>query len=150
MAVAATGFGLAHAEPHAAAPAAVSETEIPSLLENFSYPGSAAIKADSGITLKRGDGRINLIACEGVADIKIISRTGDKTFCFDVKAKPAYVTLELPDAYGITTAAYPVRTTIKADGKTDVIEAPANDFTGYGEAGASRVRSTLIELRVLN
>ncbi|MFD3760795.1 hypothetical protein [Streptomyces sp. NPDC058622] len=41
-----------------------------------------------------------------------------------------------------------MKSTIETDGKTTVINAPANDFTRYGEATAERALATLIELRV--
>ncbi|WP_190160849.1 FG-GAP-like repeat-containing protein [Streptomyces litmocidini] len=117
-------------------------------VEDFSYPGAAAIQAEKAITLKRGDGNLMLQACDGTQDILVNTRSGLKDYCFDVKTKPAYLSLELPSAYGIWTEAYPVKTTIEADGTKTVIDAPANDFTGYGEATADRIKSSLIELRV--
>ncbi|MFJ8164137.1 FG-GAP-like repeat-containing protein [Streptomyces sp. NPDC096136] len=116
-------------------------------VEDFSYPGAAAIQAEKGVTLKRGDGNLMLQACDGTQDMTVNTR-GLKDYCFDVKSKPAYLSLELPSAFGIWTGAYPVKTTIEANGTKTVIDAPANDFTGYGEATSDRVKSTLIELRV--
>ncbi|SEE59245.1 trypsin-like serine protease [Streptomyces sp. TLI_105] len=117
-------------------------------VEDFSYPDAAAIQAEKAITLKRGDGNLMLQACDGTQDMTVNTRSGLKDYCFDVKTKPAYLSLELPSAYGIWTEAYPVKTTIEADGTKTVIDAPANDFTGYGEATQDRIKSSLIELRV--
>ncbi|MFE9743205.1 trypsin-like serine protease [Streptomyces sp. NPDC006477] len=117
-------------------------------VEDHSYPEAAKIKAEKDITLKRGDGQLLLAACDGTQDIMVNSRSGLKDYCFDVKSKPAMLSLELPDAYGIWTEAYPVKTTIEANGAKTVVDAPANDFTGYGEATQGGLRSTLIELRV--
>ncbi|MFE2877388.1 FG-GAP-like repeat-containing protein [Streptomyces roseus] len=117
-------------------------------VEDFAYPDAARIQAEKSITLKRGDGNLVLQACDGTQDMTVNTRSGLKDYCFDVKTRPAYLSLELPSAYGIWTSAYPVKTTIEADGTKTVIDAPANDFTGYGEATADRVKSSLIELRV--
>jgi hypothetical protein len=117
-------------------------------VEDFSYPDAATILAEKAITLKRGDGNLTLQACDGTQDMTVNTRSGLKDYCFDVKTKPAYLSLELPSAYGIWTEAYPVKTTIEANGTKTVIDAPANDFTGYGEATAERIKSSLIELRV--
>lgn len=145
-----TTLGVAHADNDGSATVAVSANgEMPYAVEDFSYPGAAKIEADTGAVLKRGDGHLLMTACNGNEDILIMSRTGQKDFCFDVTAKPAFLTLEIPRAYGIWTSADPVKTTLREeDGTTTVIDAPANDFTGYGESGASQQPTVLIELRV--
>ncbi|WP_331752112.1 hypothetical protein [Streptomyces sp. NBC_00829] len=141
-----TTFGVANALPQAAEPAAASGMR--SAVEDFSYPGASQIQKDQQILLKRGDGHITLVPCEGTTDIKVKSRTGQTFFCFDVSAKQGYVTLELPDAFGIWTEAYPVKATLTADGKKTVVDAPAHDYKPIGEAGDTGERSVLVELRV--
>ncbi|MFF3982283.1 hypothetical protein ACWGNF_24740 [Streptomyces sp. NPDC055808] len=151
LAVTATALGAAHAVTGGTASSAAStRDEMLSTVESFNYPNAAQIQAEQGIILKRGDGNIILTACDGTQDITVNSKTKpQKDFCFAVKAKRGYVTLEIARAYGIWTTADPVKTTIKdPDGNITVINAPANDFTGYGEATAQRVPATLIELRV--
>ncbi|MFE3329794.1 hypothetical protein [Streptomyces sp. NPDC059176] len=140
-------FGVANAAPQAADP--TSASQMPSAVEDFSYPGADQILADQKILLKRGDGHITLVACDsGAPDITVKSRTGQRKFCFDVNAEQGYLALELPDAYGIWTEGYPVKATITADGKETVINAPSNDYTPFGETGNSGKRSVLVELRV--
>ncbi|MGO4462611.1 hypothetical protein AB4039_35790 [Streptomyces sp. M-16] len=133
-----------------AAPTTATTGEMPYAIEDFSYPNAAKIKEDTKqqLILKRGNGNLLYIPCTGSEDIKIESTAGQAYYCFDIKAKPAYVELELPSAYGIWTKADPVHVTIEADGKSTSLDAPANRFTGYGEAGANGTVSTLIELRV--
>ncbi|MFB7030217.1 MULTISPECIES: hypothetical protein [unclassified Streptomyces] len=126
---------------------------MPSAVEGFTYPNAAQIQEQTGGLLKRGDGNILLTACDGSQDLAVYVRptpTGQEDFCFDVKAKPAYLTLELPQAYGIWTSGDPVKNTLKkADGSTTVVNAPANDFTGYGESGSTEGEATvLVELRI--
>ncbi|MFD9356232.1 hypothetical protein [Streptomyces sp. NPDC060031] len=148
LAAAAT-LGVAYAGPQSAAAAAAAGTEMPTAVEDFAYPNAAKIQAEQQIVLKRGDGHITLTTCDGTPDITIKSRTGQKLYCFDVNAAKGYVTLELPDAFGIWTEAFPVKATITANG-TDktVIDAPANDYKPFGEAGDTGERSILLELRV--
>ncbi|MFH8260710.1 S1 family peptidase [Streptomyces roseolus] len=138
----------------ASASTATAETSLPGAdamayaVEDHSYPEAERIKAEKGITLKSGDGQLLLAACDGTQDIMVNSRAGLKDYCFDIKSRPALLSLALPDTYGIWTEAYPVKSTIEANGTKTVIDAPAHDFTGYGEATQNGVRSTLIELRV--
>ncbi|MFE1963260.1 hypothetical protein [Streptomyces sp. NPDC059479] len=148
LAATATAFGVAEAANSSIATAA-AEGDMPHAVEDFSYPNAAKIETETGAILKRGDGHLLMTSCNGNEDILIMSRDGQLDFCFNVIAKPAYLTLEIPRAYGIWTSDDPVRTTIKAaDGTTTVINAPANDFTGYGESGETVNPSSLIELRV--
>ncbi|TRV73341.1 hypothetical protein FKN01_27665 [Streptomyces sp. 130] len=129
---------------------AATGSVMPYAVEDFNYPGAAKIEQETGAVLKRGDGHMVMTTCDGAEDISIMSRAGQKDFCFNVTAKPAFLTLEIPQAYGIWTSDDPVKTTLRdGDGATTVINAPANDFTGYGESGqVDGAPTTLIELRV--
>lgn len=138
-------FGVASAAPQEPEPAA---SELPWAVEDFSYPGAAQIRQDQQIVLKRGDGHITLTSCEGTPDILVKSRTGQRSYCFDVNAKSGYLALELPDAFGIWTEAYPVQATITADGKKTTVTAEANDYQPIGEGIENGPRSVLVELRV--
>lgn len=141
-----SAFSAASAAPQQAEPSAAAD--MPWAVEDFSYPGAARIQQDQQIVLKRGDGHITLTSCEGTPDILVKSRTGQKSYCFDVNAKSGYLTLELPDAFGLWTEAYPVQATITADGKKTTVTAAANDYQPIGEAGDAEARSVLVELRV--
>ncbi|MFK0145326.1 hypothetical protein ACIQUZ_09610 [Streptomyces griseus] len=128
---------------------AALDSEMPLVVEDFSYPGAAKIQEQTGAILKRGDGKMLFTACDGTEDILVMTREGSRDICFDVKAKPAYLALEVPKAYGIWTSADPVKATIRAeDGATTVVDAVANDFTGFGEATPAADSSALIELRI--
>ncbi|MEW1551829.1 hypothetical protein [Streptomyces tsukubensis] len=146
FAVTITALGAAHAAPGNEA----TSGEMPHAVEDFAYPGAANIQTEKGITLKRGDGRIVLTACDRTEDIAVITLVGEKEYCFDVLAKPAYLTLEVAGAYGTWAGEHPIKhTLVTADGTKSVVTAVANDFTGYGSAaGTNPAKSTLIELRV--
>lgn len=138
-------IGVAYAVPKTVA--ATGGDEMPYAIEDFGYPDAAKIEEEQGIILKRGDGNIVLVACDGAQDMIIEVRPA-KQYCFDVKAKPGYLTLSVAQAYGVWTGSFTVKSTIQAGSKTTVVDAPANDFTSFGEATANGVQSTLIELRV--
>ncbi len=129
-------------------PTGPGDAHMPSAVETFDYPGAAKIQAERGITLKRGDGHIMLTDCATAFDIKVESRTADTYHCFKVSGKQGYLTMELPDAYGIWTQDHPVRATLTTDGKQTVVNAARNDYTPVGEAGDASKRSVLVELRV--
>lgn len=141
---------MAHAAPGSDVVTVASADDMPLAIEDYTYPDAARIQAETGAVLKRGDGQLVMTTCNGGEDIMIITRTGQREFCFDVKAKPAYLSLKLAQAYGIWTSDDPVKTTLKkADGTATVITAPANNFTGYGESGSvGGEPTTLIELRI--
>ncbi|MFY4720924.1 hypothetical protein [Streptomyces sp. LaBMicrA B280] len=138
----AVGDAPAAPEPTAAA------TDMPFAVETFDYPGAEGIQAERKITLKRGDGHIMLADCNSAFDIKVESRTASMYYCFKVSGKQGYLTMELPDAYGIWTQDHPVQATLTTDGKKSVVNAPKNDYTPVGEAGDTNKKSVLVELRV--
>ncbi|WP_149185051.1 hypothetical protein [Streptomyces sp. TRM49041] len=129
----------------------VADSQLPPLaLEDLSYPGAALIQQQKKILLKKGDGNIVMVPCEGTTDILIKNRVSPTVeFCFDVRVKPGYLTLELPDSFGIMTDAYPVTATISANGEQKVINAAVNDYVPFGE-GVGGPRSVLVELRVMS
>ncbi|MFF1511917.1 hypothetical protein [Streptomyces sp. NPDC058326] len=148
LAVTATTLGMAHAETGTTVTAAATTDDMPSAVESLDYP-NAELVSKPGATLKRGSGGIVLTSCDGKQDILVMSRWQGQDTCFEVKTKPAYLTLEFAEAFGIITTDDPVKTTLKtAGGSTLVVNAPANKFTGYGEASSSGEPATLLELRV--
>ncbi|OIJ94439.1 hypothetical protein BIV25_22835 [Streptomyces sp. MUSC 14] len=141
---------VAYASAVGAPPAApgATATDMPFAVETFDYPGAAKIQAERKITLKRGDGHIVLTDCNSAYDVKVESRTAGMYYCFKVSGKQGYLTMELPDAYGIWTQDHPVQATLTTDGRKSVVNAPKNDYTPVGEAGDTSKKSVLVELRV--
>lgn len=140
------GLSFAQAAPQDDPPAAA--TEMPSAVEDFSYPNASRILQEQKISLKRGDGHIMLTSCDSAHDIMVKSRTGQVDYCFAVRGTKGYLTMELADAFGMWTMGHPVQATITAGGKETVVNAPKNDYKPLGEAGSSEKRSVLVELRV--
>ncbi|MEU6055815.1 hypothetical protein ABZ829_35950 [Streptomyces xanthochromogenes] len=142
-----TTLAVAQAEPHSTAPATTT-SDIPSAVERFTYPGAAQILNDRKISLKRGDGHIQLTNCDSPWDIQIESRTGDEFFCFTVSGNRGFLTMELPKAHSIWTKDHPVQAKITANGKETIVNAPKDELTPMGETGDTHTASTLVELRV--
>ncbi|WP_241846880.1 hypothetical protein [Streptomyces sp. CB02414] len=138
----------AQAAPRSAESAAPAATDMPYAVEDFNYPGADRILEERGITLKRGDGHITLVPCTDAWNIKIESRLDNGGYCFRATAKSAYLSLELPDAYGVWTEEHPVEATLTADGKESVVNVPSNEYQPVGESGDTGLRSVLVELRV--
>ncbi|MFF4529693.1 hypothetical protein ACFY1P_10515 [Streptomyces sp. NPDC001407] len=124
------------------------DDEMPFAVEKFEYPEAAKILNERGIKLFKGDGRITFTDCAAVHDLEVRSRTSQKAFCFTVKGKQGYLSLELADAFGIWTQDHPVDAKITLDGKEKIVSAPKNDYTPFGEAGDTRKQAVLLELRV--
>ncbi|MEV5283130.1 hypothetical protein [Streptomyces sp. NPDC052811] len=142
----------AQAAPHSSAPTTASAlaADMPSTVESFDYPNAAKVLQDQKITLKKGDGHIVLSDCASGYDIQVKARTAlsSANFCFTVSGTRGYLTMEVPDSFGIWTKEHPVQATLTADGQETVVNAPKNDYTPMGETGDSGKRSMLVELRV--
>lgn len=147
-AVGATACVAALSVAQAAPPGPAAAAAMPSAVEDFAYPDAAQIAAERKIVLKKGDGHILLTDCTKAWAIRVKSRTNSDGFCFSVSGKKGYVTLEVPEAFGIWTTDHPVQATLTADQKETVVNAPKNDYTPMGETGNSGQRSVLVELRV--
>lgn len=146
-AVAAGGTALATAAP-SPAPGVAAGAQPPVAVEDFAYPGADRILAEQGLVLKRGDGRITLATCDEAADqIKVMTRVDAGEFCFRATHTTGYLTLELPNVYGIQTESHPVRAELTAEGRSQTVDIPKNELKGVGE-GLGQPPTVLLEIRV--
>ncbi|MEX3102389.1 hypothetical protein DF268_36450 [Streptomyces sp. V2] len=120
---------------------------MPSAVEDFSYPGADQVFQERKITLKRGDGRITLVNCGESWNIKIESRLTEGGYCFRATAKTGFLSLELPEAFGVWTDDHPVSATLTAAGKETVVKVPVDEYKPVGETNTG-LHSVLVELRV--
>ncbi|GGS20622.1 hypothetical protein AB0E75_00410 [Streptomyces griseoviridis] len=128
----------------------------PYAVEDFQYPGAAAILEKEGIELKKGDGHIVLAACDGSADqIRVLTvaesaanRKGE--YCFNATAKTGYLTLELPRVFALETGDHPISADLTAEGTTTTttVKVAAGGFEPVGEGTVGGARSVLVEIRV--
>ncbi|MFG2009985.1 hypothetical protein ACGFNF_13025 [Micromonospora sp. NPDC048868] len=123
----------------------------PSIEEDFSYPNAAAIKADRGITLLRGDGNITLVDCGDYSGkVRVRSNNLDLPsgeFCFQVRGEQGWLTLELRDAYQV-----------RGDGESNIdakvtvndveqsVDVPLDAWANFGVA-SGQDPAVLVELR---
>jgi hypothetical protein len=146
----------------AAEPAAA---ELPSLVEDYSYPGAAQLLTQRGITLHKGDGRITLVDCGAdpnnpPADLILVQTNdltlpGNPNFCFKANGTSGFLTMELSQVYFIRGEN---SRTVSATLEVQPVDDPA-DPTVVKEAevtpgewqpvgvGASEGEAALLELR---
>lgn len=85
--------------------------DMPSLVEDYSYPGAAAIQASDGIVLVSGDGHILYAPCNtapvnnvGVIHVRTTDSLGpnhDGQACFKVTGPTGHLVLKVPAVYEI-------------------------------------------------
>lgn len=93
--------------------AAAAADDVPSLVEDFSYPGAAAILAEHQLTLFSGDGHIMFDSKRTQAQgqcpaglIQVEKSTGGLPpyglyYCFRTIGSRGYLTLEVPGTFGV-------------------------------------------------
>ncbi|MEU3541282.1 hypothetical protein [Streptomyces paromomycinus] len=150
-----SAFTIAQAAPQ---PAEVQQTAadaaMSSAVEDFNYPDAERILKEKGIKLGRGDGHIILSECKN-DDIRVwttsTSEDGNK-YCFKVTGKSGYLTLEVPETFGVQALDRPVEATLTSDGKKQTVKVTEGTTeqvgVGDGRPGASGKEATLVELRV--
>ncbi|MDT0453796.1 hypothetical protein [Streptomyces hesseae] len=128
------------------------EADPPYTVETFEYPNAAKILKEQGIALHKGDGHILLADCKISTDIQVFTRHNKEgRYCFKVTGtgKTGYLSLEIPQAFNVTTGDYAVRASVTADGKTSIVDIPKNDVRAIGEGtNPPGSPASLVELRV--
>lgn len=124
----------------------------PSLVEDYSYPGSAQILAQRGITLIRGDGHITLVACGGpnLVEVRSSNSPADKDpdpghYCFKVTGTSGNLTLDIPNAFQVKGDSHAVTATITVNNETNTVAVTKNSWTGIG-LGSGPNPATLLKL----
>ncbi|MFG2574768.1 hypothetical protein [Streptomyces sp. NPDC048481] len=118
-------------------------------VEDFAYPGADAVKAQRGITLKRGDGHITLADCaSGAGLLEVYSRRSDKV-CFRATGASGRLTLEIPSVYGVKgEAGHDAAVQLTADGATQNLDVGRGEWKAAGEAADPDGREfVLVEIR---
>ncbi|MFT7840721.1 hypothetical protein Q5530_31665 [Saccharothrix sp. BKS2] len=126
-----------------------AEDSQPSLVETYDYPGAAAIEAERGIKLKKGDGHILFVECADNANqLKVESTAfpqGRNFFCFKVVGVKGQIVMELPEAFLVYGNDYNVVATWRAeDGSVHNTPIRKNGLTAIGE-GVTGTPGSLIE-----
>lgn len=131
--------------PASAAGSAAEEAT--SAVEDFSYPNDTAIP---GITLTRGDGRIELVDCVdgGAGLLRVRSSVRKDEFCFDVKGPGGYLALELQKTYqlrGDGEHSVEAEVTVNGVPREDPVVVPDSSWTTLPVVAGQG--NTLVELR---
>ncbi|MEV7688349.1 hypothetical protein ACFW1F_06615 [Streptomyces bungoensis] len=121
-------------------------------VEDFNYPGADSIKAQKGITLKRGDGHITMVDCaSGTGLMEVYSRKSEK-ICFRATGPSGYLSLEIPSVYGVKGEAdHEADLQLTTDGATQSIDVGKGEWKAAGEAADPDGRAfVLVEIRTSN
>jgi hypothetical protein len=132
---------------HAAA--AADDNPLPSIVEDFSYPGAAAVKQQRGIELISGDGRITLLDnCDGAEpkiQVETFATGAEPRYCFAVKGNTGRLTLNVPNVYLIFAGDEQLYAKYTVDGNPEDVTIKANGLAGIG--AESEDAGVLLELR---
>jgi hypothetical protein len=121
----------------------------PSLEEDFQYPGSAGIFADTGVRLLSGDGHIQLSDCLGDGSVIRVQSLSASEACFRVSALPGTLHLEMPDVFLIYRGGTPLAAELRVDGERQSLQLrPQWNPVGAG-LGLDPVESVLLTLRAV-
>lgn len=116
---------------------------MPSLVEDYSYPGAAQIKETRGIELFRGDGRITLADCTSDANlIRVESLTED--VCFAVQGDTGWLSLRLEAVFLVGAGDQDVSVTV--EGMTNAVEVPEGTTRPIMAVDPAR-KGVVLELR---
>ncbi|MFF2353459.1 hypothetical protein ACFVVL_27185 [Kitasatospora sp. NPDC058115] len=150
-------IGLASLSAAQATTGAAAEEDMPTAVEDFQYPEADRILTERKITLKRGDGHILLkegpghtvpTSCQAANEIFVESRLDRLGYCFVVSGTTGYLTMELPDVYGIWTEDRSVSAKLLAAGQEKQVNIGPNSVEPVGESLPGGKRSVLVELRI--
>ncbi|GGL15400.1 hypothetical protein [Mangrovihabitans endophyticus] len=136
---------------HAVSAQADPESAPPSLVEDYTYPGAAAIEASRHITLVSGDGNITLVECGSQSDlieVESYNNVSDAVYCFAVRGDHGQLSLEIPKVFFIWAGDESVTATITVAGEEQPpVVVPANDGEAVGAADPKN-HAVLLELTV--
>ncbi|QPK50792.1 hypothetical protein H4W23_30455 [Streptomyces gardneri] len=117
-------------------------------IEDFAYPNADKILTDRGITLKRGDGHIELADCAGATDLlEVWSRANDK-ICFRVTGTTGYLTLEIPAVFAVRGNSFATQVDMTTGTEEKTFDVSRNAWTPVGESADDQGRDfMLMEIR---
>jgi hypothetical protein len=126
----------------------LADASQPRIEENYDYPAAEKILQERGIRLRKGDGHILLVDCNGGTGLaEVWSRKG--RFCFRITETVGTLTLDLPEVYLIKGGSqHTIEATVTVDGTVKTVPVPTNTWTSVGEgADPKSGPATLLEFR---
>lgn len=129
---------------------AVEPAEMPSIVEDYSYPGAQAILAERGIKLYSGSGDIMLADCPAaVTDELIWVNTLGGYICFKATSDVGYLTMEIDEAFAIRGDNNNGSATITVDGETENVQLEKGGWRGVGVGeDDTKGLAVLLEIRL--
>ncbi|WP_405687071.1 hypothetical protein [Streptomyces sp. NBC_00057] len=127
---------------------AVAADDVPPVaVEDFAYPEADKIFAEKGIRLKRGDGHIVLTDCAtATAPVELYSR-GKGKICLQLTGNSGYLSLEIPQVYGVKTNDYALKLDMEVEGTAASFDVAKNTYASVGQSADPQHRDhTLLEV----
>lgn len=139
----------ATADAHTKVPGAPVADDAPGFaIEYFAYPQADKIRAEKGITLKRGDGHILLADCAGGPGLLEVWARAKEKICFRVTGNSGHLSLEIPSVFGVKGNDYATRVDMTAGSERKSFDITKNAWTGVGESADEQGRDfMLMEIR---
>lgn len=121
----------------------------PSLVEDYSYPGAAAIERERHIKLISGDGRITLLencsSTQPKIQVETFAAGSEGAYCFAVNGNTGLLKVEVPNVYLIFAGDEPLNAKYTVDGVAEEVDIRAGDLQGIGANDPDA--AVLLELR---
>ncbi|MFC7308460.1 hypothetical protein ACFQVC_30105 [Streptomyces monticola] len=128
-------------------PAANAEGQLPSAVEDFSYPGAEKILKEKNLKLKRGNGKIVLAECDSEPKLLKFVARDRADFCFKVTGNDGYLSLEVPSVGGVQSNDYNTKLNMTVGDERKSFDIPKNSWKGVGEnADPAGREHTLVEI----
>ena len=139
------GLGVSAVAAGVAIPAmAASAADAPSsLVEDYNYPGAAAIEAERGFKLISGDGHIMLADCDGGAE-QIRVETLVEDVCFAVDGDTGWLSLRLDAVFLVNAGDQDVA--VSVEGMSAPIEVPEGTYRPIQAVDPAH-RGLVVEIR---
>ena len=131
-----------------------------SLVEDYAYPGAAAILAEHGLKVFKGDGHITVVSSTDIGSgscapglIQVETMLEEDPFgavyCFATTGLRGFLTLEVPNTFLLRGGNKPVEATAQLPGGTEeTYDVPANTSVAVDPGdGADMPEAILVELR---
>ena len=131
-----------------------------SLVEDYAYPGAAAILAEHGLKVFTGDGHITVVSSGDIGSaacapglIQVETMLEEDPFgavyCFGTSGARGFLTLEVPNTFLLRGGNKPVEATAQLPGGTEeTYDVPANTSVAVDPGdGSDMPEAILVELR---
>lgn len=117
-------------------------------VEDFTYPNADKILAERNIKLKKGNGQIVLADCASETGLLVVDSRKNEQVCFRVTGTSGYLSLEIPEVFGIKGNDYTSQVVMTAGTEEKTFTVNKNSWTPVGETADEHGRDfMLLEIR---